>query len=60
MYVYDESNGEETYQHLFYFHCLSSSIRKAFYTESNSQASEEIKYFHSTGVLQRKQILIMY
>jgi len=25
---------------LFYFHCLSSSVRKVFYTESNSQAAE--------------------
>lgn len=38
--MYDESNGEETYQHFFCFHCLPSSIRKAFYTESNSQDAE--------------------
>ena len=28
---------------LFYFHCLSPSIRKAFYTESNSKLQKEIK-----------------
>jgi len=40
MYVYGDSNGEEHMNILFYFHCLSPSIRKAFYTESNSQAAE--------------------